>query len=168
MEYNLYNLSSEEFEKLCKDILSVYLNKEFRTFSAGRDGGVDIKQTSGDNSIIGQCKRYEDSTQLINNIKKEIPKVVAKNPKEYYMFAACPLSDNKYTIIYNMFSKFMADQKNIFDGNRICSLLSEEKYSKVLEKNFKLWATTKTVLDSLYNNESNIDSATLVLSLIHI
>lgn len=49
MEYNLYNLSSEEFEKLCKDILSVYLNKEFRTFSAGRDGGVDIKQTSGDN-----------------------------------------------------------------------------------------------------------------------
>lgn len=165
MEYNLYNLSSEEFEKLCKDILSVYLNKEFRTFSAGRDGGVDIKQTSGDNSIIGQCKRYEDSTQLINNIKKEIPKVVAKNPKEYYMFAACPLSDNKYTIIYNMFSKFMADQKNIFDGNRICSLLSEEKYSKVLEKNFKLWATTKTVLDSLYNNESNIDSATLVYNI---
>lgn len=162
MEYNLYNLSSEEFEKLCKDILSVYLNKEFRTFPAGRDGGVDIKQTSGDNLIIGQCKRFEDSTQLINNIKKEIPKVVAKNPKEYYVFAACPLSDNKHTVIYNMFSKFMANQKNIFDGNRICSLLSEEKYSKVLEKNFKLWATTKTILNSLYNNESYIDSATLV------
>ena len=114
MEYNLYNLSSEEFEKLCKDILSVYLNKEFRTFPAGRDGGVDIKQTSGDNLIIGQCKRYEDSTQLINNIKKEIPKVVAKNPKEYYVFAACPLSDYKHTVIYNMFSKFMTNQKKYF------------------------------------------------------
>lgn len=36
MEYNLYNLSSEEFEKLSKDILSVYLGKDFRTFSAGK------------------------------------------------------------------------------------------------------------------------------------
>lgn len=162
MEYNLYNLSSEEFEKLSKDILSVYLGKDFRTFSAGKDGGVDIKQTSGDNRIIGQCKRYENQTSLINQIKNEISKIVAKNPQEYYVFTACPLNDENHTKIYNMFSKFMSSQENIFDGNRICSLLSEEKYARVLEKNFKLWATTKTILNSLYNNEIYIDSATLV------
>lgn len=162
MEYNLYNLSSEEFEKLSMDILSIYLEKEFRTFSAGRDGGIDIKQTSGDNSIIGQCKRYENQTSLMNHIAKEIPKIVTKNPQEYYLFIACPLSEANHTKIFNMFSQFMTNQENIFDGNRICSLLSEENYSKVLEKNFKLWATTKTILNSLYNNESYIDSATLV------
>ena len=97
MEYNLYNLSSEEFEKLSKDILSVYLGKDFRTFSAGKDGGVDIKQTSGDNRIIGQCKRYENQTSLINQIKNEISKIVAKNPQEYYVFTACPLNDENHT-----------------------------------------------------------------------
>ncbi len=162
MEYNLYNLSSEEFEKLCKDILTIYIGKEFRTFSAGRDGGVDIKLTQGDNSIIGQCKRYENQNKLMNDIKKEVPKINIKKPGKYYVFTACPLSNDNHEKIYDMFSKYMATQDNIFDGNRICSLLNEEKYATVLEKNFKLWATTEKIINSLCNNELYIDSMTLI------
>lgn len=54
MNYNLLNLSSREFENLCADILTKYINKECRTFADGRDGGIDIRPVNGDNSIIGQ------------------------------------------------------------------------------------------------------------------
>ena len=161
MEYNLANLSPEEFEVLCSDIMGILLEKDFRTFSSGADGGIDIKLTSGSNDIIGQCKRYSNQSDLMHVIEKEKTKISEKHCKKYYLFTACALSNDNHTKIFNMFSEFMDDQSQIFDGNRICSLLKEEKYKPVLEKNFKLWATTEKVFEILLHNETGIDVASL-------
>lgn len=43
--FDYTNLSANEFEILCSDILSRELGVELRYFSPGRDGGVDLTES---------------------------------------------------------------------------------------------------------------------------
>jgi hypothetical protein len=52
MKYNLDVLSPLEFEKLSKDIISKKLNLEFKSFTMGKDGGIDLRNK--ENGIICQ------------------------------------------------------------------------------------------------------------------
>lgn len=70
-DYNYLNLDSYEFEQLCSEVLSIYLNKEFRVFAPRPDGGVDIKQENGSDGIIGQTKRYKElNIPLVEELAK--------------------------------------------------------------------------------------------------
>ena len=162
MNYNLLNLSSREFENLCADILTKYINKECRTFADGRDGGIDIRPVNGDNSIIGQCKRYKDPNYAKNKIIKEVRKIYQKNVKKYYIFISCELTPNNLDDIYNTYKDYMKDQTHIFDGVRICSLLDTEEYKYILRKHFKLWACSERVLALLQNKATTHDTDTLI------
>lgn len=42
--FNYSNLNDIEFEELCKDIMQRKLNEELRTFSRGKDKGIDIRE----------------------------------------------------------------------------------------------------------------------------
>lgn len=162
MNYNLLNLSSREFENLCADILTKYINKECRTFADGRDGGIDIRPVNGDNSIIGQCKRHKDPNSAKNEIIKEVRKIYQKNVKKYYIFISCELTPNNLDDIYNTYKDYMKDQTHIFDGVRICSLLDTEEYKYILRKHFKLWACSERVLALLQNKAITHDTDTLI------
>ncbi|MBO5578729.1 MAG: restriction endonuclease [Bacilli bacterium] len=155
-DYNYLNLDSYEFELLCSDVLSIYLNKEFRVFAPGPDGGVDIKQENGSNEIIGQAKRYKDASIPL---AEELAKIKKKKEcKKYYFFISCKLSDKKKTEIFNTFAGYMDDQTFIFDSIRLNELLEDDKYENILKKHFRLWATSLKVLKLLESNNVLIDS----------
>mgnify|MGYP007088325470 CR=1 FL=1 len=62
------------------------LNEELRTFSRGKDKGIDIR--NNDHSIIIQVKHYYKSTfaTLISELTKEIEKVEQLKPNQYYYY----------------------------------------------------------------------------------
>ena len=51
----LGNLSSSDFEDLCRDILQAETGQWFSAFGAGADGGVDGRYSKGPQSIVLQC-----------------------------------------------------------------------------------------------------------------
>lgn len=155
--YNFLNLDSNEFEQVCAEMMSIMLNKEFRTFAPGPDGGVDIKETNGSNQIIGQAKRYKTISSF--NAIEERNKIQAIiDCKEYYLFFACPLSHPKRTSIYNDFKEYMKDESYIFDSIQLSDLLEKDEYKKVLEKHFKLWASSEKASRLLISNDVMIDT----------
>ena len=87
---NYANLSDVEFEYLCQDIMQRKLGIELRRFAAGRDGGIDLADNAHLPNIIVQVKHYLKSTssQLINSLKKELPKVKKHSPNQYYICCA--------------------------------------------------------------------------------
>lgn len=156
--YNFLNLDSFEFEQVCAEVLSIILDKNFRVFAPGPDGGVDIKQENGSDEIIGQAKRYKNASI---DLVKELDKIKKKTDcKEYYFFISCSLTDNKKTEIFNVFKSYMADQSYIFDSIRLNALLEDEKYENVLKRHYKLWATSDKILNLLQSNNINIDTNT--------
>lgn len=155
-DYNYLNLDSFEFEQLCSEVLSIYLNKEFRVFAPGPDGGVDIKQENGSDEIIGQAKRYKEANiPLVEELEKIKKK---KECKKYFFFISCKLSDKKKTEIFSTFADYMDDQTFIFDSIRLNELLDDDKYENILRKHFRLWATSLKVLKLLEANNVLIDS----------
>lgn len=162
--YNFLNVDSNEFEQICAEILSIYLNKEFRTFAPGPDGGVDIKQNNGSEEIIGQAKRYKNSSSLILN--DELSKIESKpDCKKYYLFTSCQLSPDKRKDIFNKFSKYMDDESFIFDSISLNALLDKDEYDSVLRKHFRLWATSERIVNLLMANSINIDTNELISSI---
>lgn len=155
--YNFLNLDSNEFEQVCAEILSIYLGKSFRTYAPGPDGGVDIKQTNGSNSIIGQAKRYKNPSDL--PIEKEYNKLKnIKDCKKYYFFTSCFLSQNKTTEIYTTFKDYMDDESFIFDATVLNNLLETDEYISVLKNHFRLWATSERIMKLLIPNDVDIDT----------
>ena len=157
--YNFLNLDSYEFEQLCSDVLSVYLNKSFRVFAPGPDGGIDIKQENGSEEIIGQAKRHKYPQ---SDYSDELSKLKTKQCKKYYFFIACPLSASKRTSIFNCFEEYMEDETHVFDSIKLNELLDEEKYQHVLLKHFRLWAASEKMLRILMPNSINFDTSTFI------
>lgn len=53
--YTFQNLSPFDFEQLAKSIVETRYQKEFESFTSGRDGGIDLRCSKYDNRNI---KRY--------------------------------------------------------------------------------------------------------------
>lgn len=82
---NYSSLNDVEFEELCKDIMERLLDVELRSYSRGRDGGVDLSDKPELRNIVVQVKHYSKSTfpTLKSSLKNEIEKVRISNPKQY-------------------------------------------------------------------------------------
>ncbi|WP_196600384.1 ATP-binding protein [Pectinatus frisingensis] len=164
--FNYQDLNDIEFEELCKDIMSKSLNTSLRSFAAGKDGGIDLAGTiTGKNfNIIVQVKHYIKSTfsSLKNSLSKEISKVANLNPYQYYICCSQELTPNNIKDIYNMFSSYMASDKNIYTLKEIDSFLQDRNNRDILEKHYKLWLSSTTILDDINNNSIFIDCETLL------
>lgn len=156
--YNFQNVNDYEFEVICKDILKVYTGKEFRTYTKGRDGGIDIKAVINEN-IIGQAKHYTSPVSaLVSSLRSELVKVKRLNPDKYYLFTSKCLSSSKIDEIYSIFEDYMPSKDFIFDGTRINDLLDKEDYKDVVRKHIKLWMISSNVMDIVMNHDVYIDS----------
>ncbi|MFR3752947.1 MAG: hypothetical protein ACLTW9_12900 [Enterocloster sp.] len=83
---NYSNLNDVEFEDLCQDIMSKKLDRSLRRYAAGRDGGNDLSDTAVSPDIIVQVNIIRKRMAgLIASLKKEIEKVEALKPKQYYI-----------------------------------------------------------------------------------
>ncbi len=157
--FNYSNLSSKDFENICKDILEKQLDIKLRTFANGPDGGIDIKGFIS-NDIIGQGKLYlnQSTTQAVDNVKKELVKIKKIDPKKYFIFVGRELTPKNITDIYNHFIDYMENESFVWDLNMIDDFLKNNK--DVLLKHHKLWMESADVLTSLLT--STIDFQTQI------
>ncbi|WP_035281105.1 restriction endonuclease [Clostridium saccharoperbutylacetonicum] len=162
--FNYSNLDDIELEELCKDVMERMLNIKFRSFRAGVDGGIDLKDYDSENNIIVQVKHYINSTvpMLKSSLKKEVEKVDKLNPNEYYVCCTKELGPNDIKDIYNLFKKYMDSEKNIITLKEIDDLLREERNIDIVRKHYKLWLYSSNILSEINNQNTFIDCETLL------
>lgn len=164
--FNFQNMNDYEFELLCKDVLDVELNKKLRTYSGGKDGGIDISCFVANDTIV-QVKHYINSTysNLLSSLKNEINKVESLNPKNYYICTPLRLTPSNINTIFNLFKDYMSSPKNIYDGAIIDDFLSNEDNIDIVYKHYKLWLTSSNVLELVNNKDIFIDTDELMFSI---
>lgn len=164
---NYGNLSDVEFEYLCRDILTRKLNKKFRTFAKGRDGGIDIYFSAGAETIVAQVKHYQNSTisSLMLSLDKEIAKVEELKPVQYFICVSKILTKENIDKIYEKFKKYMDSYENILDLEIIEKILTNNDNYDVLRKYDKLYVPSLDILTSMLSNDIYIDSYSLLSNL---
>ncbi len=162
--FNYENLDDVEFEELCKDILEKQLDKKFKIFAKGKDGGVDLTDNVKSHDVIAQVKHYSRSpfSSLKASLKNEIPKIKKLNPKQYYICCSKKLTDQNIKEIYDMFSEYMSSDKNIVTLSEIDDFLQEPTNINIVRKHFKLWLSASNILSEINNQNIFIDCETLL------
>lgn len=146
MKFNLDILSPSDFERLSRDIISRKLGLEFKVFSDGKDGGVDLRNY--ENGIICQCKHYKNYSNLNANLKKELPKLQKiKDLKKYYLFLSMKLTPENEKEIIELFKDYKLSSEQIISYNEIEQFLEDEKNIDILRKNTKLWLTSYQIIE---------------------
>ncbi|KIQ16437.1 hypothetical protein RT99_20410 [Flavobacterium sp. MEB061] len=156
MEFDLSKLNDREFEALGASIIEKILNIRVETFKAGKDGGVDGRFWIGNNKEgIIQCKHYVDTPYktFISKLRsEEVAKVKNLNPKKYIFITSQKLSRLNKENIKTLFHPFIKREDDIFGREDLIAFLLKKENQAVVEQNFKLWITSASVLDLVYNN----------------
>lgn len=164
--YNFANLNDNEFELFAKDIIQKVLGVELRTYTKGRDGGIDIRGFHG-NDIIVQVKQYTKSnySNLLSSLKKEIKKVRGLGVNKYFIVTAITLTPSNEDEIYGLFKGFMDSKENIFDGIRLQDLLSKSENINIIRNHYKLWLPSSNIFDLIFNKSLSQDTSTFIFEL---
>ncbi|SCZ08871.1 Holliday junction DNA helicase ruvB N-terminus [Streptomyces sp. 136MFCol5.1] len=134
-------LSDVEFEDLVGDLLAAEMQVHVERFSAGADGGIDLRwQNEG--LCVAQCKHYRNSSfsQLLASAKKEIPKVEKISPRHYQFATSFDLSVGQKGKIYDLFKSRMEGPEDVIGLRDIDAMLT--RHSNVESCHPKLWVTT--------------------------
>jgi len=156
MDYDFSKLNDREFEALGASVIEKILNTRVETFKAGRDGGVDGRfWISSNKEGIIQCKQYAGTpyTTLISKLKsEEAEKVTKLKPERYIFVTSQKLSRPNKQEIKSIFHPFIKRQDDIFGYENLNAFLLKKENQDIVEQNFKLWITSASVLDLIYNN----------------
>lgn len=164
---NYSNLNDVEFEYLCQDVMSKKLGVDLRRFATGRDGGLDLADSTDKPKIIIQVKHYikTDVIGLMHSLAKEVEKVEKLKPTQYYICCSKELSATRVKEIYVMFSDYMDSDENIITLNEIEDFLVNDLNIDILRKHYKLWISSTSVLQDLQNNDIFLDCESLLSSI---
>ncbi|MGY0393305.1 nSTAND3 domain-containing NTPase [Bizionia sp. KMM 8389] len=156
MEYDFSKLNDREFEALGASIIENILTKRVEIFKSGRDGGVDGRFWIGKTKEgIIQCKHYIATpyTTLIYKLKKEeLAKVKKLKPAKYIFITSKKLSRPNKQEIKAIFHPYILNESDIYGYEDLNTFLSKKENQDIVERNYKLWITSTTVLDLIYNN----------------
>lgn len=156
MEYDFSKLNDREFEALGASIIENILTKRVEIFKSGRDGGVDGRFWIGKSKEgIIQCKHYFSTpyTTLISKLKsEELAKVKKLKPAKYIFITSKKLSRKNKQEIKAIFHPFIISEADIYGYEDLNDFLSKKENQEIVERNYKLWITSTSVLDLIYNN----------------
>ncbi|WP_415326391.1 restriction endonuclease [Chryseobacterium sp. MMS23-Vi53] len=156
MEYDFSKLNDREFEILAASVIEKELKNKVEIFKSGRDGGVDGRFCIGEkNEGIIQCKHYLETpyNQLISKLKtEELNKVKKLNPSKYIFVTSKKLSRKNKQEIKEIFKPYIHTEGDIWGLDDLNIFLSKKENQDIVERNYKLWITSTSVLDILYNN----------------
>lgn len=158
--FNILNLDPLEFEKFCMDFIEKKLNLKFKRFGPGKDDGIDL--ISLDGKVICQCKRYKDSSKLVDVCKKELEKIKKHSFNKYYLLTSAEISETVTKNIYDIFLDYMEDYSYVIGKNDIDDFLMDDDNIDVLKKNHKLWLSSAVVLDLYLNRYSDAISKVII------
>jgi len=162
-KFNLNNLSSYDFELLCRDIMEkkLRLDTELFTFKAGKDGGIDICSSEISNlKVMIQAKHYigskfSDLKKVMNNEKEKVQNI---NPKNYYLITSLKLSRNDEIEIIEIIGKnFMKDISHIISYEDINRFLDNPQNIDILKKHYKLWLFSTNVFELIQSRDILFD-----------
>lgn len=164
--FDYTNLSANEFENLCSDILSRELGVELRHFSPGRDGGIDLTESPTKKKVVVQVKHYTKSSfsSLKASLEKELEKLkeMVPRPESYYVCTSKELTAGNIKEIREIFSDYMDSDEYVFTKNELDKFLAKESNQDILRKNFKLWLVADKVLTQVINRDIFIDGEVLL------
>lgn len=154
--YNFENLSPSDFELLVRDLLQEELHVRLESFTSGKDNGIDLRHISKDNKgqIVVQCKHHPQSTynQLLSLLKtQELPKVSKLKPNRYIIATSAKLTPHRKSEIALLFDGYCQSENDVFGQDDLNGLLVN--YPDIEQKNFKLWLTSKAVLDKIIHSK---------------
>ncbi|MDT2813281.1 nSTAND3 domain-containing NTPase [Vagococcus carniphilus] len=161
-------LNDYEFELLCRDIFQKFKGnkREYFTFSAGRDGGIDI--CDKEKKEIIQVKHYSKSStsSLMTSLNKELEKIKKiETIEKYYVMTSNSLTLRNKQDIVKIFKKYMLDTSHVWGKEDIDKFLADENNTDIVRKNFKLWLNATNVLELMLENDILVDSEELLDSI---
>ncbi len=163
MAYDFTQLSSLDFEEICRDLLQEEMGERLETFKPGRDQGIDIRLLLGKKKTYMQCKHYIKSglPALLSKLKnEEADKVKKLAPDRYVFCTSLPLSAPDKAKIKKIFSPFIHSDSDIFGQEDLNNLLNRHK--KIETQHFKLWLSSTAVLERVLHNAVLTRSESLV------
>lgn len=156
--YDFLTLSPNEFENLTRDLLQKKLGQFIESFTAGRDGGIDLRCANDiGKTIIIQAKRYKDFNSLLSNLKKEVSKVKDLKPNRYIISSTVGLTPANKTKILNLFSPFILSSEDILGKDDINNLIGI--YKDIELKYYKLWLSSTNILEKVLHSKIYNQSA---------
>ncbi|WKL48986.1 hypothetical protein Q1W71_04185 [Flavobacterium pectinovorum] len=169
MEYDFSKLNDREFETLAASVIEKEVQKKVEIFKSGKDGGVDGRFWIGvEKEGIIQCKHFLETPypKLISKLKnEESDKVKKLNPGRYIFVTSKKLSRINKQEIKNIFLPYIHNEQDIWGMEDLNAFLSKKENQDIVERNYKLWITSTSVLDFLYNNAIKGRSQSTILEI---
>lgn len=152
-DYDFSTLNDKDFEELVVDLLSAEFSNRIERFKSGKDGGVDGRffTINGKEEVI-QCKHWIKSgvNALITSLSnKELAKVHKLNPQKYFLITSLSLSRENKIKIKDIFKDYIKIDNQILGKEDLNDLL--KKHSNVERNHYKLWISSTTVLETIFN-----------------
>lgn len=159
-DYDFKSLSPIDFEILVRDLLQEEFGVRLESFKSGRDQGIDFRYcSSGDHTLIIQCKHYAESSYsgLLRQLKiDELEKVKKLSPNRYILATSLGLTPLQKQEIMKLFEPFILSPSDIYGKNDLNNLLT--RFPIIEKQNFKLWLASIPILEDILH--SKIKNAT--------
>ncbi|MFV0134950.1 restriction endonuclease [Streptomyces sp. HMX87] len=149
--FDLSRLTDFDFEAVCKDLFEEELGVSLEIFSAGPDGGVDLRHFgSRENEVVIQCKHWHRSprAKLIDYVRKsEAQKVQRLQPRRYMLATSVDLTRDAKDKLFQALKPYARTPGDIYGRHELDALL--RKHEHVVRRHLRLWLTSATVLSAL-------------------
>lgn len=170
--FNYSNLSSYEFELLCRDIVQAKTGFELSCFAPGPDRGIDatnIYKSSFSNQepcIILQAKHYVRSpySKLEKQAKELVKTLAGARCDSLFFMTSMPLTPRQVEELKKVLKEITNDI-NVYGVQDIDDYLSSSSGPSILSKHFNLWLSSTNVLAELINNSTNLECEQLIASI---
>lgn len=155
MKYIYSNLSPDDFEALCQDVISILTGSRFERFKPGKDGGIDLRLLEAEKQLkIVQVKHspgsYGPSSKAM--LQTEFNKATLRfvNGEQYLLMTSLGLSIANKKEIITISKGLIHSESDIFGVTEIEDIL--DKYPEIVKRHYKLWLSSAHVLTTLLNN----------------
>lgn len=155
MKYIYSNLSPDDFEALCQDVISTVIGRQFERFKPGKDGGIDLRLLEAEKQTkIVQVKHspgsYGPSSKAM--LQTEFNKATSRFGKDvqYLLMTSLGLSVVNKKEIVTISKGLIHSESDIIGVTEIEDIL--DKYPEIIKRHYKLWLSSSHVLTTLLNN----------------
>ena len=148
----LQNLSSIDFEELCRDIAWAETGLRFSAFGPGPDCGIDGRHSKGEYETVLQCKHYIGSSfsTLKSAVKKEVAKLPKLAPNRYIFFTSQSLTPPRKAQLTELLGEYLEEPGDIWGQEDIEDAL--RRNPKIENSHLKLWLDSTAVLERILHS----------------
>jgi hypothetical protein len=151
--YDFRQLSPNDFELLTRDLIQARDGITLESFKTGRDSGIDFRHACAKGAIIVPCKHYAGTglPGLLTDLKKVAFKALKLKPERYILATSVALTPQNKAAIQALFGAMLTvgDILGADDLNNLLGL-----HPEIEQQHYKLWFTSRAVLDRVIHNAS--------------